>query len=157
MISLGGQAPHVRHMECTCRRGSQTESNWPPFGVKLNGSGRVLGVRGARGHVVADDVVHLVTVLDVDAHLSTIAANRFADKMIFTPSVVEYPFFTWRIRVVKKNGLTANRFAAKWLTCRALKMTLLSTSDSWMLCTVIALLYVSWMALLTNSQSGHRP
>ena len=29
---------------CIVRAGSQTESDWPPMGVKLNGSGRVLVV-----------------------------------------------------------------------------------------------------------------
>jgi len=56
-------------------------------------------------HLAVYFIVPLFCVLDEIArvfaeevgvlHLSTIAANRFADKMSFTPSVVEYPFFTW--------------------------------------------------------------
>ena len=35
-----------------------------------------------------------------EQHLGTVAPNRFADKMIFPPSMVEYPLFTWWLRAV---------------------------------------------------------
>ena len=52
--------------------------------------------------------------------MSTIAANRFAANPQFTPSVLEYPLCTWQYRVVVSNGSSANRFAAKTLTCTVL-------------------------------------
>ena len=33
-------------------------------------------------------------------HLNRLAANRFADKTLFTPSVLGYPLFTWQFGVV---------------------------------------------------------
>ena len=49
-------------------------------------------------------------------HLNRLAANRFADKTLFTPSVLGYPFFTWQFGVVQSDGSSADRFAAKGLT-----------------------------------------
>ena len=36
----------------------------------------------------------------VQKKLNHLAANRFADKALFTPSVLGYPLFTWRSGVV---------------------------------------------------------
>lgn len=53
---------------------------------------------------------------DPAPHLSAMAANHFADEVVFTPSVVEYPFFAMCTRVVQRNGWAADRFAVKGLT-----------------------------------------
>ena len=61
------------------------------MGVELNGSEHVLAVELVdRGADVADD----------GADLNRLAANRFAHKTFFTPSVLGYPFFTWQFGVV---------------------------------------------------------
>ena len=60
------------------------------FAVLVGGDaveeGRVCGLGGA-ALIVRD-----VGVRGRRRHLSTMEANQFADKVIFTPSVVEYPF-----------------------------------------------------------------
>ena len=48
-----------------------------------------------------------------------LAANRFAVKTLFAPSVLEYPLFTWQFGVVQSNGSSANWFAAMVLMCRS--------------------------------------
>ena len=67
-----------------------------------------LGITKLMNHssVFANRMIHHWT-----DQVSTPAACQSAGKASFTPSVLEYPFFTWQFGVAQSNGSSANRIA----------------------------------------------